>query len=82
MGLAFLALAGAILGFTLGFSLSKKYNKLQNAIMLAPLGAVLLPLSMFTLTALIRALMFLSLLEVATVVVAVAILVFWSEKFF
>lgn len=82
MGLAFLALAGAILGFTLGFSLTKKYNKLQKAIMLAPLGAILLPLSIFTLTIAVRALMFLSLLEVTTIVVAAAILVFWSEKFF
>lgn len=81
MGLAFLALAGAILGFTFGFSLSKNYNKLQNALMLAPLGAVLLPLFIFTVSFIVRAMIFLSLFEVTTVVVAVAILVFWSEKF-
>ncbi len=80
MGMAFLALAGAILGFALGIKFGGEY-KIQKALMLAPLTAVVLPLVILVLSELIQAVAFLKLFEAATAMVSAAILVFWSEKY-
>ena len=80
MGMVFLALAGAILGFALGIKFGGEY-KIQKALMLAPLTAVILPLVILILSEIIQAVAFLRLFEATVAMLSAAILVSWSEKY-
>jgi len=80
MGMVFLALAGVILGFAFGIKFGGEF-KIQRALMLATLTAVILPLAILILSEIIQAVAFLRLFEATVAMASAAILVSWSEKY-